>query len=115
MSTVASVNAMLVAVKSREVQRAMAAELQGDAYRAKKHFLAAAHLEQVLADDYEQANDPALSRRSLISAASCFWRARQHEEASTILEGLKQSDPSRIGEIEDVEHELAKQYPIICS
>ena len=112
MPSVATVSDMLVTVKSREVQRAMAAELQGDAARAKKHFLAAAHLEQVLADDYQNADDPALSHRSMISAASCFWRAGQHDEATAILGGLKQSDPSCQSEIEQVEDELAEQYPI---
>ena len=111
MSSVAIVSEMLVTVKSREVQRAMAAELQGDRARAKKHFLAAAHLEQVLADDYQNASGAELSRRSLISAASCFWRAGQHQEASAILDGLKQSDPSRRAEIDKVEDELAEEYP----
>ena len=115
MSSVANVSDMLVTVKSREVQRAMAAELEGDMARAKKHFLAAAHLEQVLADDYEHAGDPALSRRSLISAASCFWRAGQHDEASLILGDLKHRDPSRDGEIKQVEDELGEQYPTSAS
>ena len=63
---------MLVTVKSREVQRALLAEMRGDPEAAQRHFLASAHLELVLAADYEQAGDSPLSFRSQLSAASCF-------------------------------------------
>lgn len=111
MSSVNTVSDMLVTVKSRELQRATLTEMQGDTERARKHFLAAAGLEQVLADDYEQADEPALARRSLISAASCFWRAGQDQQARQIFGTLKQSDPTRIDEITEVENELSSQYP----
>ena len=47
----AMVSDMLITVKSREVQRATLAEMRDDRKEAAKHFLAAAHLELVLADD----------------------------------------------------------------
>jgi hypothetical protein len=111
MTSANAVSDMVVTVKSREVQRAMLAEMQGDLDRAKKHFLAAAGLEQVLADDYEQADEPDLARRSLISAASCFWRAGQDQQARQLFEALSQSDPTRIAELQEVERELSTKYP----
>jgi hypothetical protein len=48
-----SVSDMLVTVKSRELQRGLLAEMHGDQTGAARHLLAAAHLELVLADDYE--------------------------------------------------------------
>ena len=47
-----AVSDMLVTVKSREIQRALLAEMRGDQAAAPRHFLAAAHLELVLAEDY---------------------------------------------------------------
>lgn len=73
----ARVSDLHVTVKSREVRRTMLAELRGDRPEAAKHFLAAAHLELVLADDYAQAAQPDLALRSGISAASCFGSAGQ--------------------------------------
>ena len=101
-----TVSDMLVTVKSREVQRGMTAEMAGQPDDAKKHFLAAAHLELVLAGDYEQAGDVELSRRSLISAASCFWRAGETSDAQEIFDELKHADPTRAGEIQEVMGEL---------
>jgi hypothetical protein len=74
----APVSDMTVTVKAREIQRAMLAEMRGDQSRASQHFLAAAHLEYVLADDYEQAGQtdmsfPEPNQRSLMSLAS--WKA----------------------------------------
>ena len=71
----APVSDMLVTVKSRELQRGMLAEVRGDRPDATRHFLAAAHLELVLADDYAQAGQAGLALHSHVSAASCFWRA----------------------------------------
>jgi len=42
---------MIVTVKSREAQRGLLAEMRGDGDSAIRHFLAAAHLEMVLAAD----------------------------------------------------------------
>ena len=75
------VSDMLVTVKSRELQRGMLAEMRGDRTDATRHFLAAAHLELVLANDYKQAGQSDLARRSRLSAASCFWRAGQCQQA----------------------------------
>jgi hypothetical protein len=60
---------MFVTVKSREVQRALLAEMRGDRLAASRHFLARAHLELVLAHDYLQAGDPDRALRSSLSAA----------------------------------------------
>ena len=67
------VSDMLIIVKSREIQRAMQARIVVMQKRRRKHYLAAAHLELVLADDYEAAKDRRLAFRSRLSAASCFW------------------------------------------
>jgi hypothetical protein len=97
---------MLVTVKSREVQRGMLAEMGGRAAEATQHFLAAAHLELVLAGDYEQAGDSELARRSRISAASCFWRAGERDKAQPVFDALIQNNPSRAAEVRDVIDQL---------
>jgi hypothetical protein len=63
------VSDMTVAVKSHEVQRAMLAEIEGDRAASTRHFLAAAHLELVLAEDYTAAALDKLALRSRYSAA----------------------------------------------
>ena len=65
------VSDMLVTVKSREVQRGMLAELGADHANAARHFLAAAHLELVLADDYAQAGQDDLALRSRFLLLAC--------------------------------------------
>jgi hypothetical protein len=107
----ATVSDMLVPVKSREVQRAMLAEMRGDRKAAVKHFLAAAHLELVLADDYAQAGQPDLALRSLISAASCFWSAGHQDRARPMLDELLQSHPAQAAAIQQVIDELERDYP----
>src|SRR5438874_4475634 len=79
---------MITTVKSREVQRAMLAEMAGDRNTAIRHFLAAAHLELVLAEDYAASGVDDLALRSRLSAASCFWRAGQIAEAQAIFNAL---------------------------
>jgi hypothetical protein len=106
------VSDMLVTVKSREVQRAMPAEMRGDLRAAARHFLAAAHLELVLADDYAQAGQPDLALRSGISAASCFWRAGHPEGARPAFDELLQSHPAQADTIRQVIEELERDYPV---
>ncbi len=107
MSSVQStVSDMMVTVKSREVQRGMLAEMGSRPGEARKHFLAAAHLELVLANDYERAGNLELARRSRIGAASCFWRAGEVGWANSIFEEERQSDPSGSHEIQDLINEL---------
>ncbi len=109
MSTVqAPVSDMLVTVKSREVQRGLQAAMTGRAVDAEQHFLAAAHLELVLARDYEHAGEPELALRSRISAASCFWRAGDQDRGRTMFAVIARDDPSRTGEIEDVIEQLER-------
>ena len=107
----AMVSDLLVIVKSREVQRAMLAEMRGDAQAAARHFLAAAHLELVLADDYTQAGQPDLALRSGISAASCFWSAGHPERARPMFEELLQSHPGQAEAIRQAVDELERDYP----
>lgn len=109
MSTVqVPVSDMLVTVKSREVQRGMLAEMSGRNRDAAQHFLAAAHLELVLTDDYQQADDLEQARRSRISAASCFWRAGERERAAAIFDDLAQEDPEREEEIREIVEQLER-------
>jgi hypothetical protein len=88
-----SVSDMLVTVKSRELQRGMLAEMRGDRTDAARHLLAAAHLELVLADDYAQDDQLDLALRSRLSAASCFWRAGQPDQAHELFEAMIQDHP----------------------
>jgi len=101
----------LVTVKSREVQRALLAEMRGDREAARRHFLASAHLELVLAADYEQAGDSQLSLRSQLSAASCFWRAGEYEQAQRRLENLCAAYPNQAAATQQVRMELTRDYP----
>ena len=108
----AMVSDMLVIVKSREVQRAMLAEMRGDRKEAAKHFLAAAHLELVLADDYAQAGQPEPALRSGISAASCFWSAGDLDRARPLFDELLQANPAQVHAIREVVEELERDYPV---
>jgi hypothetical protein len=101
----------LVTVKSREVQRALLAEMRGGREAARRHFLASAHQELVLAADYDQAGDSPLSFRSQLSAASCFWRAGDYEQAQGRFENLRAAHPSQSAAIEQVRLELTRDYP----
>lgn len=107
MSSVQSpVSDMLVTVKSREIQRGTISAMAGQMAEARLHFLAAAHLELVLAQDYEEVGDSELSRRSLLSAASSLWRAEEKVESKRIFDELIQSDPGRAGEIQEIVNDL---------
>ncbi len=106
------VSDMLVTVKSREVQRAMLAEMRGDRREAAKHFLAAAHLELVLADDSAQAGQPELALRSGISAASCFWSAGHPDRARPLFDELPQTHPAQADAIRQAVEELERDYPV---
>jgi hypothetical protein len=105
------VDPLLSTVKSREVQRALLAEMRGDAEAAPRHFLAAAHLELVLAEDYRQAGEDELALRSRLSAASCFWRGGQRPQAERLFETLLQAYPAQAIAIEQVRAELTRDYP----
>jgi hypothetical protein len=112
MSTVHSpVSDMLVTVKAREVQRGLLAESGGEPARASRHFLAAAHLELVLANDYADAGRDDLAFRSRLSAASCFWRAGQIEPARALAEALIRDFPAHAALVQDAVAELERDYP----
>ena len=112
MSTVqAPVSDMLVTVKSREVQRGMLAEMRGDAGAASRHFLAAAHLEIVLSNEYAEAGERDLAIRSRVSAASCFWRGRQKDQAISIFNSLSQDYPDEAASFEAEADDLKRNCP----
>jgi hypothetical protein len=102
---------MLVTVKSRELQRGMLAEMRGDRTGAARHFLAAGHLELVLADDYEQVGQWNLALRSRLSAASCFWRAGQPDQAHELFDAMIQEHPAQEQAIREVIAALEHDYP----
>jgi hypothetical protein len=110
-ATISPVSDMLVTVKSREVQRAQFAESAGDRDAARRHFLAAAHLELVLAHDYDQTGEPDLALRSRISAASCLWSAGDSEQGRQALERLQAQYPTQAAAIAEVIAELTRDYP----
>jgi hypothetical protein len=110
-ATITPVSDMLVTVKSREVQRAQFAEGAGDREAARRHLLAAAHLELVLAHDYDAAGDPELALRSRISAASCLWSAGDSERGRQALERLQAQYPAQTTAIAEVMAELTRDYP----
>jgi outer membrane PBP1 activator LpoA protein len=110
-----SISDLAATVKSREVQRAMLAEMAGDRSAARRHFLAAAHLELVLAEDYSQAGADDLSLRSKLSAASCLWRAGQIAQAQELLATLAQSHPSERNNIQEVLLDLTREFPAQAS
>jgi hypothetical protein len=112
MSTIqVPVSDLLITVKSREVQRGMLAEMHGDRPGMERHFLAAAHLELVLANDYEAARQNELALRSRLSAASCFYRGGNRDQGHQLLEELVQDDPAAAAEVRQGMAELEQQYP----
>lgn len=112
MSTVQTpISDMLVTVKAREVQRGMLAEMGGEQARAARHFLAAAHLELVLVNDYAQAGQDDMAFRSGLSAASCFWRAGQIDKARSLFETVRQEYPANASAVQDVVADLERSYP----
>jgi hypothetical protein len=106
---------MLVTVKSRELQRGMLAEMRGDRPDAARHFLAAAHLELVLADDYAQAGQADLALRSHLSAASCFWRAGRSDQARELFATLMQEQVTQKPAIQQIIAELERDCPPLGS
>lgn len=102
---------MLITVKAREVQRGQLAEMGGERALAARHFLAAAHLELVLANDYALDGQDDLAFRSSLSAASCFWRAGHANQAQAVFDELLQEQPTHEAAIRDVLAELERAYP----
>ena len=111
MAALANVGDMLVTVKVREVPRARLDEMSGDREAARRHFLAAAHLELVLAADYERAGEATLAHRSRVRGASCLWRGGQATQAQTMFTGLLQTAPDQESGIRAVVDDLSRHYP----
>jgi hypothetical protein len=105
------VSDVLVTVKSRQVQRAMLAEMASDREAASRHFLAAGHLELVLAEDYQAAGDAERALHSRISAASCFWRGGERDRARRLLAAIVEAHPEQGSAVQPIEAELARDYP----
>lgn len=105
------VSDMLVTVKSREAQRAMLAEMRADQQAAALHFLAAAHLELVLAGDYQAAGDGERALRSQMSAASCFWRGGQVEKGREVFDAIAREHPAVAPQVSNIIAELTRDYP----
>jgi hypothetical protein len=106
---------MLVIVKSREVQRALMAEMANDRLSAARHFLAAAHLELVLAEDYRAGGNEEMALHSLLSAASCFWRAGNRESAESLFQQVLQAHPREAAAVQAIRAELTQDYPAQAS
>jgi len=107
-----SVSDLVVTVKSRELQRGMLAEMRSDRSAAARHFLAAAHLELVLAEDYAQAGQADLAWRSQLSAASCFWRAGRPEQARELFASLLQAYPAQASVTRRIIAEIEHKDPM---
>lgn len=97
---------MIAIVKSREIQRGMLAELRGDDPEAVSHFLAAAHLDLVLATDYAEMGADELALRSLLGAATCFWRGHEKQRVRSILSETLGRYPARSRLVHEIEREL---------
>lgn len=109
------INNLLATAKSREVQRAILAEMRGERSDAALHFLAAAHMEMVLAADYQRAGDNDLALRSRLSAGSCLWRAGRQDQARALFECLMQATPDQATEIQKILADLVQEYPALAS
>lgn len=102
---------LLATVKSREIQRGMLAEMVGNQERAARHFLAAAHLELVLANDYAEAGLRDLAFRSRSSAASCFWRAGHLNQSRSLFETVLRDFPEHTNTTHHLLAELESRPP----
>jgi hypothetical protein len=92
--------------KSREIQRGMLAEMRGDKAAVEKHMLAAAQMELVLADDFRNAGKAKMAYRSLLSAASAFWRAGYPERARPVFAAMSQEFPEKAAVTNEAIQEL---------
>lgn len=101
----------LVIVKSREFTRGMLAEAQNDRAAATLHFLAAAHLELVLAEDYRAVGEQYKIARSLISTASCFWRGEQPGKCERDFAQTEKEFPREAVTVQELPQELLRDYP----
>jgi hypothetical protein len=102
------VSDLTATVKSREVQRGQFAEMSGDHAAAARHFLAAAHLELVLAEDYAQSGPGDLALRSRIGAASCLWRTGDVAQSRTRFAAAAKDHPRQAAAIRQLVADLEK-------
>jgi hypothetical protein len=85
--------------------------MSGDRSRSAAHFLAGAHLELVLAQDYAQCGLDEMALRSRISSASCFWRAGNVAAARVAFQGLIREFPDQAESLQRIIAELEIDYP----
>ncbi len=79
-------------VASREMERAELARARDDQKTAVKHFLGAAHMYLVLAEEYADNAQFELAMRSRKYAVSCFWRAGHELQARLLFEELRKEE-----------------------
>jgi ABC-type transport system involved in multi-copper enzyme maturation permease subunit len=101
-SSASQISDMLVLVTSREVERGELAQTRGDTQNAIRHYLAAAHMCLVLAEEYADNAQFESALRSRKNAVSCFWRAGHTLQARLLLEELKQENQFLSQEIDGV-------------
>jgi hypothetical protein len=97
---------VVVTAKAREIQRGMLAEMREDFAEAKRHLLAAANLELVLAGDYATVGEESLAVRSRISAGSCLWRSGDVQRGRQVLEQIIYDHPEKTKAVQSVIYDL---------
>jgi hypothetical protein len=102
---------MRVTVKSREIQRALMAEVRRDGESATRHFLAAAHLELVLAADYDEFEEHDLAFRSRLSAVCCLWCGEQFDRTRRLIEQLSETYAAQSESTSEVVEDLETNIP----
>src|SRR5262249_47802398 len=100
----------LFTVTSREVKRAILAEQRKDEESAVRHFLAAAHMFVVLAEEYADNAQFDLALRTRENAICCFWPAGHERQARLLFEELKQDNPVFAGDIDSIVLDLTQHY-----
>jgi ABC-type transport system involved in multi-copper enzyme maturation permease subunit len=101
---------MLLAIKSHQIEEGASAETRGDKRMTVRHFLAAAHLELVLAEEYESRARYELAVETRKSAACCFWRAGDVAKARSLFEELRRGNRFLAREIDEVVRELERSH-----
>jgi hypothetical protein len=90
----------------------MLAEMQGDRLSAARHLLAAAHMELVLAADFDACGETELAVRSRLGSASCFWRAGDSPTALRLIQDLLATYPDRAATILELQADLEQCKPL---
>ena len=105
------VSEALILAASQETQRGMLAEWSGNRAGAARHLTAAAHLELVIAEDYDDAGNSRDALYRMISAASCFWRGGDIPRARELFGGMQSKYPKKAKLIAEIVAELERDFP----